>query len=153
MHLSKNVTQCKKEPKKPWITKGIVTSINKRDALYKKFISEKNIEKKENIHKKYKNYRNIICKLNKSSKQLHFRNFFQENIENLKKTWTGIKCLINRNGINADIPNNMMYKNSNLNSSIDIANNFNEFFCTIAEKTKKNIPNTNRAYTDFLHFF
>ena len=105
------------QPKKPWITKGILTSIKKRDKFYKKFITEKNIEKKQSYHEKYKTYRNVISQLNKNSKTQYFQSFFALNKKNLKKTWSGIKSLINSKGIREDIPNYMKNNNISLNSS------------------------------------
>ena len=41
MHLLKNFQTEKKKDKKPWVTKGIATAINKRNSFLKKFLETK----------------------------------------------------------------------------------------------------------------
>ena len=43
---------------KPWLTRGIMTSIKKKNKIYKKFIKAKNSTEK-NILYEFKNYRNL----------------------------------------------------------------------------------------------
>ena len=70
---------------KPWITKGILNSIRKKNHFYSSGENETN-----------KLYRNKISTLTRSSKKLYFYNFFSNNLNNIKKTWEGINNLINR---------------------------------------------------------
>ena len=54
---------------KPWVTRGILTSIRRRDKLLKKFIRTKNQIRKQIIHNEYKTLRNQILDLTRKSKQ------------------------------------------------------------------------------------
>ena len=47
----------------PWITNGILISINKRDLLYKRYIKETDPVSKALLHEKFKLYRNKITSL------------------------------------------------------------------------------------------
>ena len=46
--------------------------------------------------KLFKIYRNKISTLTRLSKKIYFHNYFQNNTNNLKRTWEGINDLINR---------------------------------------------------------
>ena len=48
---------------KPWITRGILTSMTKRDIFYKDFATEKDPTKKARLGHIYKSYRNLIVTL------------------------------------------------------------------------------------------
>ena len=68
---------------KPWITKGIRRSIKIKNSLYYSGDS-----------KTYKIYRNKILMLTRKSKRNFFHNYFEDNLNNIKKTWEGINNLL-----------------------------------------------------------
>ena len=53
---------------KPWITKGIVTSINKKNKTYRKYCRAKKQTRRDELHNLFKKYRNSINKIIKVSK-------------------------------------------------------------------------------------
>ena len=74
-------TLSRKEQKlrlKPWITKSILNSINKKNGLYRKYIKTQS----KFWYCSYKYYRDTTSTLITKSKRNHFRNFFQENCKN-----------------------------------------------------------------------
>ena len=73
-----------KQLAKPWITKGIRTSIKIKNRLYK-----------TGNCSEYKSYRNKIITLTRLSKKQYYFDFFNENVKNIKKTWQGINKLLN----------------------------------------------------------
>ena len=90
--------------KKPWITKGILKSIEKKNRIYRKSIRTKNARKKEELHNLFKSYRNSLNKIARLSKANHYKNFFEDNKNMLNKVWVGIKEIIN---INKKTPNKL----------------------------------------------
>ena len=52
-----------KSNNKPWITKGVLKSINQKDAIYKKFVRAKNPHSKEIYHLAFKRYKSMINRL------------------------------------------------------------------------------------------
>ena len=68
-----------------------------RDKLYKSFVLEKNNIQKDNIFQKYKKYRNMILTLTRKSKKVYYSNYFSQHNSNIKKTWEGIRELVNMN--------------------------------------------------------
>ena len=47
---------------KPWLTRGIMTSIKKKNIIYKKFIKAENSTEKNILYNEFKCYRNLITK-------------------------------------------------------------------------------------------
>ena len=72
-----------KQFSKPWITKGIRTSIKEKNRLYQIGDQEK-----------YKYYRNKICSLTRLSKKHYYCAFFNKNLNNMKKNMERHKWII-----------------------------------------------------------
>jgi hypothetical protein len=63
--------------------------------IYLKTTLEKNRLLSQGHHDKYKYYRNRISTLIRNSKKHYYCTYFENNLNNIKKTWTGINSLIN----------------------------------------------------------
>jgi len=59
---------------KPWLTKGVLTSIAKKNTLYRKQLTTNN----PNIIRQYKTYRNKLTHLKEISKQNYYKQAFQK---------------------------------------------------------------------------
>ena len=79
---------------KPWITLGLRESISIKNHLPTKYIKLKDVTIKNEAQIKQKQYRNLLPALIKESKRFYFTNYFQNNLNDLKTTWKGIKKLI-----------------------------------------------------------
>jgi len=75
---------------KPLLTKGILTSIAKKNTLYRKQSTTNN----PNIIRKYKIYRNKHTHLKEISKQNYYKQAFQKCHYNIKKTWKIVNEII-----------------------------------------------------------
>lgn len=136
--------------KKPWITTGILKSINKKNEIHRKSVKAKNPIRKEELHELYKTYKNSITKLTRRSKANYYCQFFEDNKKKLNKVWQGIKEIIN---INKKVSQNIQNINSNgklITNHKNIANTFNEFFCDIPKHIEKNILKTHKKFQDYL---
>ena len=80
--------------KKPWITTGILKSIDEKNKIYRACIKTKNSIKKEKLYELFKAYRNSLNKITKLSKSNYYYEFFEENKRKLNKVWQGIKEMI-----------------------------------------------------------
>ena len=79
---------------KPWITLGLQKSISIKNHLLTKYIKLKDVTLKNEAQIKYKQYRNLLSTLMKEVFIIsYFTNYFQNNLNNLKSTWKGIKNL------------------------------------------------------------
>ena len=93
---------------------------------------------KDVFHTKYKKYRNLLSTLMKKSKQDYYDKYFERNWNNIKNTWKGIKSLISLKTVASRVPTVLSLDNDDTRTSnYDIANTFNNYFATIAERTKK----------------
>ena len=119
---------------KPWVTKGILTSMRRRDKLFGKFIRTKNETNKMSLHNEYKNLRNRIVELIRKSKFMYYKNYFQNNTSNIRNLWRGINRLVNLKSRSNDCPSYMEDESGKaLNDPNMIANNFNDYFSNVAE--------------------
>jgi len=74
--------------RKPWISKGLITSARKKHKLYHRMKRSPNNAELEN---KYKTYRNILTKLLKAAKKKYYFNKFLSVKNNINKTWKSIE--------------------------------------------------------------
>ena len=127
-----------KQQFKPWITTGIRKSIKVRDKLFNKYINSKN-HNKELIHNEYKRYRNLIVSLTRLSEKKHYQSYFKDNYNNIRKTWDGIKSIINISNMKSMSPNSLNVNNKINTNPVDIANCFNDYFSNIGSKLAEKI--------------
>ena len=145
----KRVTKYKLKCKsKPWITLGLQKSISEKNKLLTNFINKKDPILKQECHTNYKKYRNLLSSLMKKSKQAYYNRYFEENWKNIKNTWKGIKSLISLT-VASNIPTVLSLDNGDTTTNpYDIVNNFNNYFASIAETSKKSIKYTHKHFSD-----
>ena len=74
----------------------------------------------------------------KRNKQAYYDKYFETTWKNIKKTWKGIKSLIYLKTVASSVRNVLSLDNGDtMTNPYDIANNFNNYFASIAETTKK----------------
>ena len=128
------------------ITKGIQNAIEKKNRLFKKYIKYSDCYK--NIfHQEYKTYRNSWSTLLKQSKKSYYNNYFRNNINNIKNTWKEIKSIIKESESSQIIFNN---KGEFLTNANDIANQFNNFFCSPASTVQSNVKPSFKSFDQYL---
>ena len=76
----------------------------------------------------------------KQSKKNHYSAYFLNNYNNTKKTWDGIRQLINVSKKKSNLPSKILYKKQEKNTSSDIANSFNDFFSNIRKNVEEKKP-------------
>jgi len=136
----------KTDPKLPWITKGLLKSINKKNKLYKQYIkspSERNLQL-------FKTYKNKLNTLIRKSKRKHFFTKFQNAKNNMRQTWKEINSIIGKGNTQQS---QTKFKNECGNiftQPEDISNQFNNFFVNIGPNLASNITNTGKNYFDYL---
>ena len=73
-----------------------------------------------------------------------------ENSQNIKKTWTGIKNIINIKASNKGQPTSILINDELETDPTKIADGFNNYFSTVAEKLQQNIF-FNENFTKYLN--
>lgn len=131
----------KTRKRSPWITQGIIKSINVRDKLYKatKLETDNN-----SIKELYTYYRKLIPVLIKNAKNFYYTNKINENSKP-KDLWSISNDYLNKNN-----SKNNVIKNINVNEQIItdnkiMADEFNNYFATVGQNLSENI----NTYSDY----
>ena len=81
---------------------------------------------------------------------IYYTKYFESNWNNSKSTWKGIKTIISIKNITTTIPHSIEFNNRAITDPTTMSNVFNNYFTSIAEKTKSNIKFSPKHYTDYL---
>ena len=123
-----------KQTLKPWITTGILNSIQRKDELFRRYMACKDNVIKSNTHNEYKALKNRITSLIHFSKKNYYTKYFDQYSNNIKKIWTGIKGIINIKTKDQNSPNCIEVDNELVTDNAEIPNKFNDYFSTVADK-------------------
>ena len=136
----------------PWITFGLLNSIKHRDKMYVKLIKTSLISPKyASIEKEYKDYCSILQNSLRKAKSSYYHKQFQNNISDIKKTWSKINEVLCRKSKKAEMPDYFLDGNKVLTENVDIANCFNNFFANIGPVLANSIKGPmGQSYKDYL---
>ena len=140
----------KRRKSNPWMTKGIFTSIKKRDHLRSCFLKEKDPDLKTLLLESFKKYRNRIVTLCKLSKSNFFHKFFSDNQKYIGKVWEGVKSLISLRSSASPPPMCVNIDNAPTTDPTVISDSFNKYFVWIADNIRKNTPFASKHFSQFL---
>ena len=132
-------------PKSPWISKGLLKSINHKNKLYKSCLKHQTTHK-ENI---YKIYRNKLNSLLRKAKKEYFAKKLDHHKHNMRNTWKTIKCILNKSK-STKFATKFKYNNKVYTNPVDIANGFNNFCINIGPHLANSIDTS--ADDDYHHY-
>jgi len=101
---------------KSWVTKGILTSIGKKNTLYRKQLTTNN----PNIIRQYKTYKNKLT--HEIFKKNYYEQAFQKCHHDIKKTWKLVNEIIAIK--NKSQQNNKLFEDSECQKQCEDLNNF-----------------------------
>ena len=128
----------------PWLSEELKTSIKEKNKLHSKF--KKYPTWRNEIT--YKKSRNILTHLLKQEEKTYYQNILNENKDNLRKTWSIIKGVINRSR-KTKLNSKFLINDSISSDKAEISNSFNKYFVSVGSSLAKNIP---QEATDFRYF-
>ena len=131
--------------KKPWLTRGLFRSIQKKQRLYKSYLKVPS----ESHKKKYVQYKNKLTKLLLTAKKDYYTTIFITVKGNSKKMWNKINDVIGKRK-NTKLPSTMYHGNIKLDTKKKIVEEFNTYFLSIGKNIASKIPNCNRTFESFL---
>ena len=117
----------KKHKISPWITNGILKSINHRKKLYKnlkQFKPDSFIYTEKQLY--FNRYRNELKKTITHTKRSYYKDLFMQYIFDMKKTWAVLSEILNRNSRNS-VPDNMIINGVECCDKQAIVEHFNSF--------------------------
>lgn len=129
--------------KRPWITKGLLNSIDIKNTMYK------NLKKNKNnafLNEQYKNYKNKLQMLLKKSKIKYIKEQIQQNKGNTSQLWKTIGSIC-QEGKSHEIISCIKDGDHVLTNPILIANTFNKYFSNVGKSLADKIdcPQENNA--------
>ena len=149
-HVPLKKVSSKLSTSKPWLTKGLLKSISTKNKLYKKFLKSKRPDLKAVKHQAFKTHRNLLSKLLHKAKSNYYKDYFETNKTNFSLIWKAINQISGAKSKDDSSPSLLIHEGHHIEDKKEIAEACNNYFGTIAEKTKDKIPATNKVFTDFL---
>ena len=141
----------------PWISEGIIESINRKYELkaeWTKTITKANPDGNTNLYTNFSSYRKTLKHVINQAKQSYKCSQFQECREDPKKTW---KLINELRGINKkQIKPPFLIDNEKIVDRRAIANAFNKYFVSIASELNSDLDGINlnqshfKSFTEFL---
>ena len=129
-----------------FFTVGLLTSRSKKINLYRNFLKNRTAENKCT----YLAYRNCYNKTVRAAKKLHFNSKIDLNC-NPKNAWEFLNQAIGKNSKSNSNISDIRVHNKIISDPIEIANNFNDFFSSIAENIVSEIPPTRAKPEDYMN--
>ena len=112
-------------PSSEWLTKGILTSSNHKNILYKQFKKNPTVDNEIT----YKTYKNKLTHIIKLSKKNHYKNKFYLQKGNAGKSWQLIKEVLKcKPKVTNPSTSFTLLDCSETSNPKDIANEFNDYF-------------------------
>ena len=119
----------------PWITNGIIASINGKQTYYRKWkksCTKTNLRGDDDLYIKYKVFRQELRKVIKTAKRVYYYKKFDKAKGNIKKTWSIINEL--RGKSKKNIKASFVIDGKLVENRREISNEFNIFFSSVARK-------------------
>lgn len=130
----------------PWITSGILTSRRNKMSLCKLSIATPS---PENI-KHYKDYRNLYNKVVRASRKQYYEKILKKNQTNLKNTWNILKHACKKSNKKSNVIDKININGVLIDNQSFIAEHFNDFFTSIAQKTVQQVIPTDKPPDEYI---
>ena len=122
---------------RPWINRTILAAMFERDNLHKDFLEESNPILRLEKHKFYKAKRNLVTSQLRKAKREYFNTFFEQNQNNIKETWKGIRNLINVSKKSSSNINKLIENGKEITNPSEMAEILNKFYVNIRKTVEK----------------
>lgn len=136
-----------KHKKEPFMTKGILKSRQTKLKLIESKIRFPTAENKE----KYRKYRNCYNKIIRAAKKIHFKYSFEQHKNDMRKTWEVLRESIRKTNDKSSIIEQIKSGDISFNNDDCMANQFNNYFTTIADRINDEINPSDRDCTFYLN--
>ena len=105
----------------------------------KLFQRKKRQPSNEEIKRLYNLFRRVNREIKKSKKN-YYSGYFENNKSNIKKTWEGIRSIINIKNSKQSMITQIKVKDKIINNQKEIGETLNNFFVNVGPSTEENIP-------------
>ena len=144
--MKKSKINRKTIPQSPWITKGLLKSINVKNKLYKQYL----LRPTEDHSVKFKTYRNKLNHLTRKSKREYYHKQFESTKNNIRQTWKTINGIIGRCKSGSQQSTFKTDDGKKVTEPDEISNSFNDSFVNIGPKLASGIKHNGKDFFDYL---
>ena len=130
----------------PFMSRSILKSRKTKFELAEiklRFPTEANISK-------YNQYRKCYDKVIRAAKKLYFKHSFEQNKNNLRKTWDILREAIRKKNDKTSLIKEIYSDGLLFSNNIDISNKFNEYFTNVADNITNNLNPSDRDCSYYL---
>ena len=120
-------------------------SIKNKNKLYLKYRNKHTLLNETT----YRTYKIILNKALRKAERVHYNLLFENNRNNLNKSWRIIKDLINKNN-NNPIQSSFLINNEETSDKVMICKSFNKFFLNIGQSLANKIPKIDKDPTSYI---
>ena len=132
--------------REPWVTTGFLNSSRQKAKLFSKQLQKPTLT---NITT-YKEYNRIFNRMKRALKNAYFRNSLLENQHNIRKTWSILKEAIGKHNNKTSFPQTFVINEIEVSDKNQIAEGFNNYFSKIGIQTNRNVPQSNRHFSEYM---
>ena len=122
---------------KPWISKELIKMIKIKNKLFNRKKRQLN---NDNIKRLYNIFRNRVNREITKSKKNYYTKFLEENNNNSRKIWEGIKSIINTKNSKGTNISQIKVNDRIIDNPKEIVETVNDFFVNIGPNTENDIP-------------
>ena len=122
---------------KPWISKELIKMIKIKNKLFNR---KKRQPNNDNIKRLYNIFRNRVNRELIKSKKNYYTKFLEDNNNNSRKIWEGIKSIINIKNSKGTSISQLKINEKLIDNTKEIVENVNDFFVNIGPNTENDIP-------------
>ena len=133
----------------PWITTGLIKSIEFRDKLYKRLKScPQDSHEHNRMEYNLKTYNGYLKQCIRTAKREYYVHEFTKYKNDIRKTWDTLKDIINTKNSKSDFPPYFTDLGIKISGSKTIADKFNEYFTKIGPELARSIDTSHKISFD-----
>ena len=137
-----------KTEENPWINRDILKKIRVRNKLHAR---KKRQPNNNDVKRCYNLIRNEINRDIAKAKKKYYEDYFTSHVDDIKKTWEGIRQLVNIKK-QKHTTTRLKVGGKIIDNDKDLANNFNNFYVNVGSNTEKYVTKApNVSSTKYLN--
>ena len=133
---------------KPWILPWLENACDRKNKLYSEYIKNPTIQNKT----KYEKLKKFVRKHIELAKNKYYKTYFEQYSTNSRKQWQMLNSLLNRQKANSKKIKLKTDNGTFISSPTEVAEYFNNYFSTVADKLKSQTNNNVNQHTHFNNY-
>lgn len=144
--LRKLTRKERKLKSKPWMSRGILISIQTKQKMYRSHFHLGNDFQVSH----YKAYSRLLSHITEKAKQRHYRKIFSDSKTDISKTWKAIKSLLHSKKNNSQFPEQIKQSGLTISDPEQICATFNNYFSTIGSTLSEKFDKHGHHFKTYL---